>query len=816
MFNQYLPVDGRFDEALEGSGLPRSHWRALVQAMDGLDDRALAERRLDLQRLLQEHGVTYNIYARASKRPRPWALDLLPLPMSSRAWREVEVGVAQRAELMRVLLNDIYGEQRVISRGLIPAELILGHPGFHLPCMGAEKLLERALTVYAADFGRGPDGELWVLADRTQAPSGIGYALEARTITSRVLPSIFRESNVHPVLPFLRALRRSLTRLADDDAAAVAVLTAGSANETYSEHAYLARQMGLPLVDGEDLQVQGGRCWMLTPSGRQPIRALLRRMDDDYAEPLELNRQSILGTPGLLECVRGRSLSMANSLGAGVLENPALGPYLPRVCEMLLGEELKLPSVPSWWCGEPSQHRQVLERFDELLIRDLQRPQAPPQAVAALDAPAQTALKAQIARRPGRFSAQLQKAHSTAPVLTRQGLTPRSIEIRTFAVADGDSFKVMPGGLARSGRSAESWRVSGQSGGVSKDIWVLSSEAQRGAQILPHFLQSRTRRFTLSEPHTADNVLWMARYTTRAELLARLLGCVLKRLQELGPQGPDAVARQLCEAVTWQTTIYPGFLTPEGQAALDDPLAELLQLMQGSASGSLMDSCQKLHQAAGPLRHLLTHEIATQLVRLQDDLQGAQDLSEACRTLDLVQLRLVAITAHLQRSLPDGAVRQLVELGTALETAIGGNRLIRSLLAPPGLATDMGPLVLDLLNTTAALMDGVDIGSQSAVLEVALLAAENPRSVRYQLMRIDAALRALPGVSGDEARLGTDTADKLLAMGAWDVPGLLAAPGGIDPLLRELDVWLRDCALRIEKRYMPVRPARMTQLVPTT
>lgn len=818
MFDNYQPIPGRFDELIDASGHLRAHWQGVAESLGALDERKLTERRIELQRLLLEHGVTYNIYGRSVRRASPWALDLLPVVFTSREWREVEVGVAQRAELLRLIVADLYGPQKLILRGLLPAELVFRHPGYLLPCWSAESRLENALVIYAADLGRTPDGELCVTADRTQAPSGIGYTLEARTITSRVLPSLYRESNVHPVLPFLRAMRRALLWMTDDDADAVGVLTPGIANETYSEHAYLARQLGLPLLEGDDLIVDRGRCWMLTANGRQPIRTLLRRMDDGYCEPLELNRHSVLGTPGVLQAVRNRNLSFANSLGAGVLENPALMAFLPRICRELLGEDLRLPSTQTWWCGRPQDLAQVRERFAELILCPIADSSEARIVVSSLDTAEREKLLARVLADPGAWAAQRAERLGSAPVLTRQGASARSVEMRTFAVADRDSFRVMSGGLARAGRTAESWRVSGQSGGVCKDIWVLSADAQRDAQILPQYLPPGGRVATLTEPHIADNLLWVARYLVRGELVSRMLGATFKRLGELGPQGLDETGKALCRAITWQTTIYPGFIGPVGNEALENPAPELLRVLHSLEPSGLQGICNAVQQAAYPIRHLLTNEISALLVRLDDDLQKVAQIEEASQAVFQVELCMAAIIGYLGRSLPEGGARQIIELGMAVESAQGTVRLLRSLAVEPDAINETGPLVLDFINSTSGFVEGVEPGSQVAVFQVALLAQANPCSVRNLLMRIEGSLRAMPAARDQEQKLEASVAEKLVELGVLDLNTMLSSVDGpqrMDQVLQDLHEWLRVLASGIERRYTPRRPAPSSQLVLT-
>nr|MBV6629458.1 circularly permuted type 2 ATP-grasp protein [Oceanococcus sp. HetDA_MAG_MS8] len=815
LFDNYQAHAGRYDELVTADGGLRAHWADLAQVVAGFDARQLSERRFEMQRMLREHGVTYNIYGRDRRTPGGWALDLLPLVLTSVEWRDIEVGMAQRAELLRVILADIYGPQRLLSRGLLPARLVLGHPGFLLPCWQAEAVGEQALTLYAADLGRQPDGSLWVTADRTQAPSGMGYALEARTISSRVLPSLFRESHVHPVLPFVRALRRRLVTLAEDEPEAIGVLTPGAANETYSEHAYLARQLGLSLVEGEDLMVEQGKTWMLGATGPQAIRVLLRRMDDHFCEPLELNRHSLLGTPGLLQSVRNRSLCMVNPLGSGVVENPGLMPFLPQICKQVLGEELKLPSVTTLWCANSGVTQKVFQEPERWVLRNVRSQETVHQSLAELSQEARTALREQVEADPESYVVQPALAHSCAPVLTRQGVVTRSVEMRTFALAEGEEFRVMTGGLARTGRSADSWRVSGQLGGVSKDIWVLASEAQRDAQILPQFLRPRSSSASLRDPHVAERLLWMGRYLVRGEILARLLQVVIKRLIELAPQAPDVVAQQLCRALTWQTTLYPGFVGPMGESARQQPLTELQAIMCGEHPSALRGLGRQLRDDAFVLRHLLPAEGLAQLARLDEDLVQLADYDSLHRAAEQAALRLAAVHGGLLRSLPEDSVRHLLELGAAVENTQMTVRLLRSLIMDPALLDETGPALFDVLGIPPFVVGAEEQSTQEALLQNVLLADRHPGTVRYQLMVVERGLRAMPALNPSEHRLEAHVADKLVEVGSWDAAGLCADTEHLEATLSALSDWLRLLGSRLERRYAPRRPARSVQLVQT-
>jgi uncharacterized circularly permuted ATP-grasp superfamily protein/uncharacterized alpha-E superfamily protein len=526
----------RYDELLDSSGGVREHWRPLIDALasDGAD---AVRRGVDLaRRLIVENGVTYNVYADPQGRDRPWVLDPLPILLTAAEWREIELGVLQRAQLFDALLADLYGPQRLLADGTVPAELPFGHPNFLWPCHGITPAGGNGLHVYAVDISRSADGRWWALADRTQTPSGPGYALENRQIVSRVFPDLLGDLGVRSLGGFFVALRENLLRHAPAAETALAVvLTPGSFNETYFEHAYLARQLGLPLVEGHDLTVRGDSVYLKTLGGLRRVHAILRRLDDDFCDPVELRADSALGVPGLIGVVRAGRVVLANGLGSGVLESAAWMGFMPLAAERLLGEKLRLPSVATWWCGEKLALDYVLEHIERLVIKPAYPNQNFPAVFGRdLDPEARAELKQRLRARPHAYVAQERLAFSQAPVWRSgggragaQGFSARALGIRVYAIATANGYRVMPGGLARIASDTADI-VSMQRGGGSKDVWVIAPDrrsideidvadaAPRGAA--PHDdLPSRL----------AENLFWLGRYSERCEGKARLLRATL-------------------------------------------------------------------------------------------------------------------------------------------------------------------------------------------------------------------------------------------------------------------------------------------------
>src|SRR5678815_4336578 len=468
----------RYDELNDGQGAMRAHWRPLIDRLRADDSPDAVRRSLELtRRLIVENGVTYNVYADPQGADRPWALDPLPFVLPAAEWQAIEAGVMQRARLLNALLADLYGPQRLIAEGLVPAELPFGHPNYLWPCNGLRPADGTWLHVYAADLARAPDGRWWLLADRTQSPSGAGYALENREILEQVHPEPIADMAVRRVRGFLGGLRSALLNVAADEAPLAVILTSGPYNETYFEHAYLARQLGMPLVEGHDLTVRGDTVFLKTLGGLRRVHSILRRLDDDFCDPLELRSDSALGVPGLLGCLRAGRVMVANALGAGVIESAAWLGFLPPIAERLIGEKLLLPEVATWWLGEKPALEYVLANLDRLVIKPTYPNQRfEPMFGREFEGKARDMLIERLRNRPYAYVAQEHVQLSRAPVWKSAAsteLAARALTVRVYAVNTPAGVRVMPGGLARVADEAAADVVSTQRGGGAKDVWVL-------------------------------------------------------------------------------------------------------------------------------------------------------------------------------------------------------------------------------------------------------------------------------------------------------------------------------------------------------
>jgi uncharacterized circularly permuted ATP-grasp superfamily protein/uncharacterized alpha-E superfamily protein len=604
-------------------------------------------RRLDFsEQRIQENGVTYNVYADPNGADRPWALDPLPLIIPPDEWAELSAAVAQRATLLNAILDDLYGEQTLLAEGLLPPALVYGQHGYLWPCRGVKPPGGIWLHQYAVDLARSPNGRWWVIADRTQAPSGAGYALENRLIVSRVFPEMFRDLHVQHVADFFRDQLDGLTALAPvegDEQPHMVLLTPGPYNETYFEHAYLARYLGFPLVEGQDLTVRGETVYLKTLRGLKRVHVILRRQDDAYCDPLELRGESALGIPGLLNVARAGRVVIANALGSGLLASGALMGFLPAICRHLLGEKLAMPSVATWWCGEKPALDYVKENFDDLVIK----PAYPTQQMEPvfgneLKGEARADMLRRIEARPHAYVAQEMVNLSQAPTWSRaheRRLLARPVGLRAYAVTTPDGYSVMPGGLARVTTGAGARIISMQRGGASKDTWVLTNGPVSQFSMLKPSVGVRdlVRAGANLTSRVVENLFWLGRYSERFDDSARMLRVALSRVVVGGGQKTNLVVAAMELARRLGVLPEPG----EDTEVKEGSEHELLEaIYDPEQPGSLARNIRSLMWSATHVRERLSLDHWHSLNRLQRDQQAAlkthPTLTEAIAFLDRV------------------------------------------------------------------------------------------------------------------------------------------------------------------------------------
>ncbi|HZE60128.1 MAG TPA: circularly permuted type 2 ATP-grasp protein [Burkholderiales bacterium] len=609
---EYAHAAGRYDELFEGSHTPRAHWRPLIEQLAAWPAERVRERLHSVHSQVRENGVTYNVYADPQGADRPWELDLLPMILAEDEWGRIEAAIVQRATLLNKVLIDVYGEQRLLKDGLLPPALVFGHAGYLRPCRGARHPGDVMLHFYAADLARSPDGHWWVIGDRTQAPSGAGYALENRIIISRAFPQLFRDLKVQHLAHFFATLRDSLAHWAPPAEGSGSpysvLLTPGPHNETYFEHAYLARYLGLALVEGNDLTVRDGCVWLKTLSGLQRVHAILRRLDDDYCDPLELRSDSALGIPGLVDAVRRGNVLVANALGSNLLESSTLLGYLPNLAQKLLGEPLKMPSVATWWCGEPAALNEAIANVHRLVFKGaFPQQRVEPMFGEDLDERGTKRVVSMLRARPNDYVAQELVHLSQAPVWDRSHprLLARSIGLRVFACATPNGYVVMPGGLTRVASAADARAISMQRGGSSKDTWVLASGPVSSFSLLRRSIQEQdlVRAGTNLSSRGVENLFWFGRYCERSEASARLLRVALGRFGDNVPGDDDERARPVMLELLRRAGILPAGGPTPGDKELS---AALRAAVTDDAQPGLAANLRQLMRVASMLRERLS------------------------------------------------------------------------------------------------------------------------------------------------------------------------------------------------------------------
>jgi uncharacterized circularly permuted ATP-grasp superfamily protein/uncharacterized alpha-E superfamily protein len=741
LLDTYSVADGRFDELLESAGVARPHWEAFLKALAGRDRAEIGDTLSLMEREIRENGVTYNVYADPKGADRPWEVDPLPLLLSAGEWAGIEAGIAQRADLLNRVLADIYGPQTLLRSGAIPAPVIFGHSGFLHPVQGLRPAGGVHLFQYAADLARAPDGSWWVVNDRTQAPSGAGYALENRLVVSRVFPQMFNDLNVQHLASYFAGLRDSLLHWAPrpapgESAPLVVLLTPGPYNETYFEHALMARYLGFPLVEGSDLTVRNGCVWMKTVEGLKRVHAILRRQDDDYCDPLELRSDSALGVAGLTDCARRGTVFIGNSLGSGVIESGALLGYLPELSEQLLGEPLRLPSVATWWLGEPAAFDDAWERLDKLLIKPLERsPREPALFGADLSHDERVTLRARVAARPQRYVAQEWVRVSQAPVLERgsgrgaarvpDSLAPRAVGLRVFAVATPTGYRVMPGGLTRVAADGDSRVIAMQRGGRSKDTWVLSGAPVNAAFTL---LSSTVQPADLVgagvnlPSRSAENLFWYGRYGERCESAVRVLRVAIAGVLDRAAEPSDHV---------------PPVIELAHQLGLIDDTADAGVTLLRAATHpdeALARRLRQLSRTAFNLRDRMSADNWRTLNQLAADpiFQRGASLPIALSWLDRAVTSMVTLSGYVLDGMTRGAGWRFLSIGRRLERLSHLGSTLR-VATTEGAAHGLDWL-LELTDSTGTYRSRYLVAPEwLPVLDMLVRDDANPRSIAFQL-----------------------------------------------------------------------------------
>ena len=768
-----LPAPARFDETLGPDRRRRPGWGIVLERFDALDRDGIVQRQHEIERQLRSNGVGFSPLGPFTAEARPWQLDLMPMVVEPADWAALSAGVLQRARLKRALLEDVYGEQRLLAERVVPPSLVYAHPAYLRDAVGIEA--SGRLPLYGCDVSRAPNGEWYVADDICQYPEGLGYTLENRLVLSRVLPQTFRDCRVRRVASYFRALQSLAFDRMDRDGRCV-LLGHGPAHPHYFEVAWLAKYLGYTLVEIGDLTVRGERVFLKTVAGLQRVDVILRFIEDHSIDPLVTDARPGPGLPGLLRAVRAGGVEVINPIGCGVVDNPALNAWLPELCEALLGEKLELRSAPTYWLGDARQRRHVLGKFDRLLFRDVD-------AHGVLDDPrlmdetALARLRALIDAEPERVIAQERVDRSVAPVMDVDTVRERQITVRLFAI-DGNAAlggarepTVLPGGLCLLDNDAGGRRQRFDELDGSKDVWVVSD-----APVVPDTLVPDTLLPAREDAHdyavvegelpsrVGDNLFWLGRNAERVEATARLLRAVCRELQDddspVDSDAPTAALAALLRATSAATGTEPGFTGRGAARRLARPDRELHSLLhEQDRLGTLCNALATLQFSASAVRDRVSPELLLVLnelgeaqrglhagFRLMRDARDPQVLIERVEMLDRLLGSLAAFAGLSHENFTHGDGWTFLMLGRRIARASIGATVLRTMLARDRTDSRLLESLLRLFDSVMTYRSRYR-SRVEARLAVHLLVIDstNPRSLAYQFAEIDRLVRLLPG-----------------------------------------------------------------------
>ncbi len=740
LIRDYRVPAGVADEMIGADGKVRPVWQPFLQRFAKLSAEDIARRFNRGDRYLRDAGVFYRQYREDGPTERDWPLSHVPVLLAEAEWQQISAGLRQRADLLEYVVRDLYGPGDLVKKGMLPAQLVAGNPAWLRPMVGIDPPSGHFLNFLAFELGRNPDGSWFVLGDRTEAPSGAGFALENRVATMRTFSDPFPHGTIYRLAEFFRAFRETMQGFDRHPDSRAAILTAGVGTETYFEHAYIARYLGMMLLEGEDLVVEHGRTMVRTVAGNKPVSVLWRRLDAAFADPLELDDTSRIGTPGLVNSIRSGHLSMVNALGTGVLQTRAFLAFLPRIGRELLGQPLALPNIATWWCGALKERDYVQAQAHRMMIGDAMSQDLPFEAddgtiIAGRYSDGRFAdVSAYLAARTGALVGQEAVSLSTTPVHENGRLVPRPVMLRVFAARTAQGWSIMPGGYARIGSSDDATALALRRGGAVADVWIVARR-----NVPTDRAATAERQFQRATPgllpaRAADNLYWMGRYVERAEGLIRLVRAYHMRLAETGSPDDPRVAH------------IAAYLGRTG-VTLDD-----------AVPGDILGQLQSAIRCAAKVRDRFSIDGWLALRSLESEISGLrmpQPGDEAARALG----HMLRGTAGFGGLVHDNMYRfvgwRFLSIGRALERAQAMTWLLADFAAPTApegsfdIAIEVGDSVMThrrryLIET-----------NRNTVIDLLALDHRNPRSIRNQVSSVRRLVAELPGaeVNGELSEL---------------------------------------------------------------
>ena len=682
-------IEAPFDEMFDKNCNVKPHWKEIYDNLERVGIKQLEQKQIEIDWRLEENGVTYNIYNDPEGTNRRWNLDPIPFVLENEEWEEISKGLKQRAKLLNLIFKDLYTEQKLIKEGIIPAEIIFGHKGFIPEVFNFENTDYYTMKYYAADISRGPNGKFWVISDKTQSPSGLGYAIENRLTMNSILNDLYPKVEILKIAKFIDDFKTMLKNNSskNNENPLITLLTPGPHNETYFEHSYLSSFLNLTLVQGEDLLEKNNQLWLKSLSGLKRVDAMIRRVDSAYCDPLELRSDSQLGVAGLVNVIRKNNISMINPIGVGILENIGLNPFMKNIAKFLLNEELILPQIATWWCGQKEELDFVIKNIKTLMIKKINRTDGIEIHIGNnLDEQELSDLIKKIQRNPNYYVGQEIIDFSTVPSFNKGKIEPRNAVIRSFAFLNKDEFKVMPSGLVRVSASKDSLVVSNQKGGTSKDLWILGkNEEFTGNNVFKNreVIDSRLENISTKR---AENLFWLGRYLNRAITVARMIRFNLKSMLNINRYDDNTNAKKatkiLNTSLTHLTMTYPGFLTENDIK----PIVEIIDLIQNSnRAGTLSFSLHMLGSINTNVKNLLTMEAWRIFEKMQKEWlsYGKQQIitnREHISELDKLLIYLMAYKELIDESIFKEQGLILYDIGCKIEISQLLISKLRSLL----------------------------------------------------------------------------------------------------------------------------------------
>ncbi len=817
-----------FNEVYDPSGIPRPHWQKFLNGLRNVTVDEFARRNQQADRMLRENGVTYHLATEGGDGARPWRLDLLPMLTTAADWAVLESGLAQRANLLNLLIADIYGPRQLVADGLLPPAVLYANPEFLRPFCDLRPGDRQPLFLYAAELARSANGQWWVMADRSEAPAGPGFALENRIVSSRCMPSAFKQIQVERLAPFFGRLQNSIRRRAPraTDSPRTVLLSSGPTHPYYFEDVYLARYLGFTMVEGGDLAVRNDAVFMKTLSGLVPVDIILSRCAESGLDPLELGGYAAHGVPGLLNAVRAGNVAVANVPGCGIVGAPVFMAFLPSICQRLLGEPMKLPSISTWWLGDENSKAEVLSRIEDLVLKPAFQKSGNEEIIIS-DLSTEQRAKAmdRVLAEPYAWVAQEKIARSAVPVWTDSGIRCGHAAIRAFLVEDESRWHMMPGGLIRIAPDSGPMQLSVSAGDGSKDLWVIADRKVDPVSLLsPTDQPAELRRTSAMFPsRVADNLFWLGRSLDRCDILSRLIRALAERLVGEGSVDLNEV-RFLARALSEMGQIEPGFVV-EGMESQLPTLAEALPLAiyDPNEFGGLARTVRDLTRLASLVRDWISPDtwhrinVTAETFRSVSG-KGTQDLADVVYSTNALVGDLASVSGLIADGMNRGPSWRFLELGRCIERAGTTARMLRSAELKRGVVPNLLKTMVEVLDVRMTYRFRYRENLQrNAVLDLAITDETNPRSLAYQIDRLVSHVDRLPGfearpLRSEEMRLVMEAAHAVRMLTAED----LAAPSlkAVLNSLKTVDESMMKLSDALTNKYLvhSVSPRQISEL----